>query len=613
VREGLTRLFLLLVVALFCLPLFVGLGRTDLANDEAIYSFAVDRMLETGDWLTPKSSPDENAPFLEKPPLKFWIVAAPIRLGLLPHNEFGLRFWDALFGAAAFVYVYVIGCMVSGPMCGLFAVAALFVHAPLLFEHGLRSNNMEAPLLLAYCGGICHFLRWTRNPRRGHALAVVLFFVLGFMTKFVAVLFLPVVLVLAAAVVTAWRRQVRQSWRTWTAATAAGAILVVPWFAYEHVRFGSQFWEIIFGEHVFKRMTVSIDPGHLQPWNRYFVLMYRVLLRNDTFPLALCGAAILVVNALRRRGEYVLIALWFAVPMLLISSSPSKIYHYAYPFVPPVGIMAALLPAWLWRIGQPRMRDAGARVDAWLARRAASLLAFTGNPVVSTFLVALAGGAVVLAVLGAAGVRIRFDLAPGVGLRNTQALRPWIVAFVLAALAGRARLATRLLVPVVLLALAPVTAYSTTLARLPFERHPQRDARDCVLGIIGADPPPGAYVQIMEGSFLHSYYYYFRRFGPWEWVHEPDDPGVYSNLFGPDVRRPVLVSDQRYLEFRNHLRTADAATRMAFARAGGVPVGSVTPASADLSEPMVSFDDVLLLLPGRFQPCSADARAERER
>ena len=78
-----------LVLALFCLPLFVGLGRTDLGHDEAIYAFGVDRILETGDWLIPKSSPHDDAAFLEKPPLKFWIVAAPIRLGLLPHDEFG--------------------------------------------------------------------------------------------------------------------------------------------------------------------------------------------------------------------------------------------------------------------------------------------------------------------------------------------------------------------------------------------------------------------------------------------------------------------------------------------------------------------------------------------
>ena len=42
-REGLSRpLWLAVIVAAFALPLFVGLGRTDMENDEAIYSYAVD-------------------------------------------------------------------------------------------------------------------------------------------------------------------------------------------------------------------------------------------------------------------------------------------------------------------------------------------------------------------------------------------------------------------------------------------------------------------------------------------------------------------------------------------------------------------------------------------
>ena len=84
-QQTLQRATLGLVLILFCLPLFVRLGQTDLENDEAIYSFAVDRILETGEWLTPKASPSEDAAFLEKPPLKMWIVAAGIRSGLLPH------------------------------------------------------------------------------------------------------------------------------------------------------------------------------------------------------------------------------------------------------------------------------------------------------------------------------------------------------------------------------------------------------------------------------------------------------------------------------------------------------------------------------------------------
>src|SRR6187431_2805960 len=161
-----SRLWLALALALFCLPLFAGLGRTDVGHDEAIYTFAVDRILEIGDWLTPKSSPHEDEAFLEKPPLKFWIVAAPIRFGLLPHNEFGIRFWDAVFGALSFVYVFLIGSRLLSAFCGAVAVLVLFGHDPLLFVHGLRSNNMEAALVLAYCGGVFHFLAWAASDRK---------------------------------------------------------------------------------------------------------------------------------------------------------------------------------------------------------------------------------------------------------------------------------------------------------------------------------------------------------------------------------------------------------------------------------------------------------------
>src|SRR4249920_253615 len=87
-------LWLTLVIALFCLPLFSNLSGLDNENDESIYSYSVETILKDGDWLTPKSSPSATDAFLEKPPLKFWLVAAPITLGWLPENEFGERFVD---------------------------------------------------------------------------------------------------------------------------------------------------------------------------------------------------------------------------------------------------------------------------------------------------------------------------------------------------------------------------------------------------------------------------------------------------------------------------------------------------------------------------------------
>ncbi|MPZ18039.1 MAG: hypothetical protein GEV06_09015, partial [Luteitalea sp.] len=87
----------------------------DLHGDEAIYSYAVDRMLETGDWLTPRLSPTDR-PHLSKPPLKYWMVAGLIGTGLLPHNEVGLRFMDALFGSIAFIYLYWLGRWLGGSL-----------------------------------------------------------------------------------------------------------------------------------------------------------------------------------------------------------------------------------------------------------------------------------------------------------------------------------------------------------------------------------------------------------------------------------------------------------------------------------------------------------------
>ena len=72
-----------------------------------------------------------------------------------------MRVWDAVFGGLAFLYVFVFGRRLAGPVCGFVAVFVLFVYGPLLFEHGLRNNNMEAPLVL------CVLRRRLPLPRMG--------------------------------------------------------------------------------------------------------------------------------------------------------------------------------------------------------------------------------------------------------------------------------------------------------------------------------------------------------------------------------------------------------------------------------------------------------------
>ena len=352
-RSKATWLAFVLTLVCFGAPLYIGLAHVDLENDEAIYSYAVDRALATHAWLTPRGIYDDG-PFLEKPPLKEWIVEAGIAAGL-PHDEVGLRFFDQLFGILAFAYVFALGRRLAGPVCGAIAVGLLFTFRPLVFVHGLRTNNMEAALLLTYCAGIYHFARWAAAERGagGHAWAFAGWFAFGFMTKFVAALFLPVV---AAAAFLCQRNaisHVRARIGEWVWPAIAACAAIVPWFAYERVKYGAAFWAQIFGKQVYQRMTSYLDPNHVRPWWFYLAEIHSELSVGHREFLIAAGVVLLAGYAWRGRPWTArLVLAWLVIPVIAISLFTSKLTHYVYPFVPPLalagGWAAALWLRFVW-------------------------------------------------------------------------------------------------------------------------------------------------------------------------------------------------------------------------------------------------------------------------
>ena len=599
-----SRLWLALVLVLFCLPLFVELGGRDVEGDEAIYSFAVDRMLETGDWLEPKSIPFEDSRFLEKPPLKFWIVAAPIRLGLLPHDQFGLRFWDALFGSLAFVYVFLIGSQLIHPLCGAAAVLVLFAHGPLLFNHGLRNNTMEAPLLLAYSGGVFHFLAWTRSVRKdaigaapglksvAHAIAVGLYFVLGFMTKFVAVLFLPVVIVVASAVADEYRRSIVRHWRLWTGVSALALALIAPWFVWGHLTYGAALWQSMVGEHVIRRVVSSLDPAHIQPWYFYPSVIYARLREAGTAGLVLAGLLVLTLQTVRRQwSEGYAVVTWAVLPLVLISASTSKVYHYSYPFLPPLAVAAGYLTALAVLLGPAPFARIVRVLDEFMARRLPRLIAAASQPAIRRLLLGVSWVALAVALVGVTYGPLRFSVG-ATEIRSSGVFRPVIVAFTCAFLAGSVRHASRLWLGLLVFSLLPFPAYRQSLGTLFDDTAPLRTVRDCIVRVqskLGGTPPPGLYVDVPDAVMSYPLYYYFRKVRPWT---RPDPssavpPGepLESIVDG----RPTLIWKPPGADDRQ-LRLSDASTHSPASSLANVVLGS----------------DVLLLLPGPYAAC-ADA------
>jgi 4-amino-4-deoxy-L-arabinose transferase-like glycosyltransferase len=584
-----------LVVALiiFGLPLFAGMDNWDLENDEAIYSYSVDRILETGEWLTPRSIMVDG-PFLEKPPLKTWIVAGGITLGL-PHDERGLRFFDALFGLAAFAYVFVIGRRLSGLMCGFTALLVLSTCWPLMFDHGLRTNNMDAALVLTYCAGVYHFFRWTeavtRRQRLVHAWLVAIFFAFGFLTKFVAALFLPIVLAIAFV----WQRDVRSrlraGWRDWVLPAAAAVVMIAPWFIYQSVVHGRYFWDVIVGVHVLKRFTSDIFPTHVQPWHFYFTTMFASTVR-PAFPLfiSIVGLVLLAGRAWQGRPWLSrLVLIWWIVPCALISVGTSKLFHYAYPFLPPVALAAGVTVATWFNV-----------TGAWIRRDVAASSVHPGLsawPLWQRALVVLACISLALGLWSALVDSVTI-LAFGVRVfRSAGLARPALIGALLFALAREKRAALWVVTTLAVLFAAPVSNYFQVRAHLSTINRPLRTIRDCVVNTVGVGK--GVYVPDPM-AVPHPQFYYFRTFGPWTEGPANREQELAPRLFTPGRQTPVLMSKR------------DVVKPPTFAGGPG-SAGTGTPMSVNRRRTTLkgieTFGDVIVWLPGAYAKCAAPAAA----
>ena len=595
---------MLAVIVFLCLPLFVSLRQWDMRNDEAIYSYAVDRILETGDWLTPRSIPTDD-PFLEKPPLKFWLIAGAMQLRLLPRDDFGMRAIDALFGAAAFLYVFAFGRRLAGTVGGLVSAFVLYMFEPMQLEHGIRGNNMEAAVILAYAGGIYHFVRWVESEdvrrRRRHALVVAAFFTLGFMTKFVAALFLPMIAVasLLAGPLALVSRQaganlarfVRERWRDWLWPAALTLLTIAPWFVYHIVHTGPDFWRIIFGQHVYERFTASLDQSHLFPWHHYFTHTWR------EFEYAgirwICAAGLIALLFHARRGQWLarVALIWWLLPFVLMSLGTSKLYHYAYPFLAPLAIGAGAVSSWLLGIAfQPQrlLGGTGFGRTGWLRPRVARVLVWVGA----------------IALLLAAGTAYSGPLHLELGgvrlFSNSSVIRPTIAGVACWIIAGRLDLLLTVGAVVMFVVLTPFGLYQKRLERLHIPDYPIRATRDCVQGVHGSGAPTRDGVLHASGDLHHGFYYYLRHLGRWR--VDTSLHAVELYLQEPERQAPVVLTKEDYLALGGKLPE----------RASVPPrdstQGQLDPAPAagrirPLPPGILISDYVVILFPGPFERC----------
>jgi 4-amino-4-deoxy-L-arabinose transferase-like glycosyltransferase len=534
---------LVFVVALLVAgcALSIELGSWDVENDEAIYTYAVERMIDTGDWMTAREIPNDFA-FLEKPPLKFWMVGLPIRLGLLPRTEFGFRAVDALLGAIAFGYVALFGYRLAGPAAAIASCLILFGLRPLVLLHGIRSNNMEGALLVAYCGGLYHFLRWRQAGARRDAIVTGAWFTLAFLTKFVAAAFLPLVAVISLALPRPGLlpKPFRACVADWLWATALFVGTSAPWFVYEYRQFGDKLIETMFLQHVFVRFTAALDPIHLQPWDHYYRGIAGMLTEARCEWLVAAGAMLLLYRVVRDRdGLAWMLVVWGVVPLALISGLSSKVMHYTYPFLPPLALaggLALAAPISMFRAWLDRLAD---RLEGV---RLHGLPAILSRPAVRRGFLVIGVLAILLAAIALVAGSTKVVIG-GIVLRNSSVVRPLVVAAVAFALAQAWRHALTW-APVALLLLLPLSAARETLNLVSRPSHPLRALRDCARPLVAAGRVQGGAHAVSQDSVPHTYAFYALPLGPWD-AATTFDPAVHGPALDDPARPRALVLSGR--------------------------------------------------------------------
>ena len=327
-RERLDPLTRTLALAAAVLAAWLYLGRLHEAQlqrgNEAMYASPPIQMLATGDYLVPRW---ENRPFLDKPPLTFWVLAASYRL--LGVSVFSAKLPGALAGL---VTALLLGWWVlrrAGERAG--ALAALVLAFSFQFFMVSLTFAADIFLTLAVTIAILALDLACRRKDGSDAASGILAgaaLALAFYAKGLVGMALPAGAV-AAGLLLDRSKPVRLARRcAWM--LFALLVLIGPWHWAMDRRLGTEFWRVFYWENQFLR---GATPRFMQMSRGPF--FYLGVLAWGMFPWPFLLPGVLW----RRKAPGVFLG-WFAFGLVFWSLLVMKREVYLVTVLPAVAALA---------------------------------------------------------------------------------------------------------------------------------------------------------------------------------------------------------------------------------------------------------------------------------
>jgi 4-amino-4-deoxy-L-arabinose transferase-like glycosyltransferase len=345
-----TALLLALVAAL----LLLRLGAVPLLGpDEPRYARVAVEMRRSGDAVTPTL---QGQPWLEKPPLYYWLAGTAF--SLLGETEAAARLPSVAAGLLFVGVTALVGARLYGGAAGLHSGFALGTSVlPFAYARAAAMDMLLAATVTAAIGLVGLRLLGIAGrfavPAAGVAMGLAL------LAKG------PLGVLLPALVAGAYVVATREWGLLRRLVSPVGLLLLLlvaaPWYLLVYRAQGQAFVDIFLLNHNVQRFTSTIH-HHPGPWHYYVGIALLGL-----FPWS--GLLVPGFAGLRPRGSradlYVL--LWLALPFVFFSAAASKLPGYILPCLPPLALLIGRAARDLTTVGAPGGRHAVALLTAALA------------------------------------------------------------------------------------------------------------------------------------------------------------------------------------------------------------------------------------------------------
>ncbi|MDD3679833.1 MAG: glycosyltransferase family 39 protein, partial [Candidatus Shapirobacteria bacterium] len=332
-RESSFLSILFLIVTVFLVVNFWDLGKSFLYDwDEGIYAQVAreSRLSPILVW--------NQKPWFEKPPLVFWLTS--LSFSLFKETELAARFFMPILGAVSLLLTYLlIKERVSERVA---IISLLFFLIPSMFWARSQGLNTDISLLVGTVGGLFFLTRLEKKLGQKIAITVWDYFWPAFLVSFSVMSkgligFLPA-LVWLVYLIFVQRSLLKANFKNWLIVALLVAAIISPWHIYLTVRFGRQFWQVYFIEHIFRR---AYQPIEYHFGGKLYYIKFLILEFGYWLLPVVIGGLLWLLNQIKKKKidqSFAFFLIWGGLVFCLFTFSKTKLFWYILPIYPALAV-----------------------------------------------------------------------------------------------------------------------------------------------------------------------------------------------------------------------------------------------------------------------------------